>query len=221
MQLGRARVVTVCATLLLGACRQTPGEPQVPAPAATPPIRARFACDDLALAATFHGDRVELELPNRTLTLPQVIAASGARYSDGSNTFWNKGNEATFEFEGRTQSCREVHDPWLEAAGRGIDFRAVGQEPGWYLEIDDARSMHLVYDYAERTATTPAPASMVKRDEITYTSVTDAHRLAVVIDPRPCSDGMSGQPFPRTVTVTIDGQTLRGCGQSLTAPDSR
>ena len=114
-----------------------------------------------------------------------------------------------------------ARDPWLEATGRGIDFRAVGQEPGWYLEIDNERSMHLAYDYAERTATTPVPAPVVKGDEISYTAVTDAHRLAVLIEPRPCSDTMSGQRFPRTVTVTIDGQTLRGCGRSLTAPDSR
>jgi uncharacterized membrane protein len=171
--------------------------------------------------ATFHGDRVELQLPGRTLTLPRVIAASGARFSDGSNTFWNKRNDATFELDGRTQSCREVRDPWLDAAGRGIDFRAVGQEPGWYLEIDNERSMHLVYDYAERTATTLVPAPVVKGAEMSYTAVTDAHQLAVLIEQRLCSDTMSGQRFPRTVTVTIDGQTLRGCGRWLTAPDSR
>src|SRR5688572_8216226 len=140
--------LTVCVALLLGACRQTPTEPPVPAAAApdrSPPIEARFACDEVAVAATFHGDYVELQLPGRRLTLPQVVAASGGKYSDGLNTFWSKGNEATFELDGRTQSCRGVRDPWLEATGRGIDFRAVGQEPGWYLEIDSERSMHLVY----------------------------------------------------------------------------
>jgi membrane-bound inhibitor of C-type lysozyme/uncharacterized membrane protein len=213
--------LTVCVALLLGACRQAPADPAAAPADATPPIAARFACDEVAVAATFHGDRVELQLPGRTLTLPQVIAASGARFSDGSNTFWNKGNDATFELDGRTQSCRQVRDPWLDAAGRGIDFRAVGQEPGWYLEIDNERSIHLVYDYAERTATTPVPAPVVKGAEMSYTAVTDAHRLAVLIEPRLCSDTMSGQRFPRTVTVTIDGQMLRGCGRSLTAPDSR
>jgi uncharacterized membrane protein len=114
-----------------------------------------------------------------------------------------------------------MRDPFVEASRRGIDFRAVGQEPGWYLEIDNERSMHLVYDYAERTATTAVPAPVVRDEEVAYTAVTDAHRLAVVIEPRPCSDSMSGQRFPRTVTVTIDGRTLRGCGRSLTALDSR
>ena len=43
-----------------------------------------------------------------------------------------------------TLPIADVRDPWFEAAGRGIDFRAVGQEPGWSLEIDNERSMHLV-----------------------------------------------------------------------------
>ena len=45
-------------------------------------------------------DRVEIMLAGRTITLPNVISGSGARYSDGSTTFWNKGNEALFEMNG-------------------------------------------------------------------------------------------------------------------------
>jgi uncharacterized membrane protein len=152
MELTRA-AFTVCIAILLGACRQAPVEPPVPAASSesTPPVA-------------------------------------------------------------------DVRDPWLEAAARGIDFRAVGQEPGWYLEIDDGRSMRLVYDYAERTATMPAPAPVVKDDEMFYTAVTGSQRFTVLIEPSACSDAMSGQPFPRTVTVTIDDRTLRGCGRSLTAP---
>lgn len=31
------------------------------------------------------------------LTLPHVVSASGARYSDGKYTFWSKGNTAFVE----------------------------------------------------------------------------------------------------------------------------
>ena len=74
------------------------------------------------------------------MTLPHVVSASGARYSNGAGTFWNKGREATFELNGRTQTCRERREPWQEAADRGVDFRAVGQEPGWFLEIDNGEA---------------------------------------------------------------------------------
>lgn len=33
------------------------------------------------------------------LTLPATEAASGARYSDGTTTFWNKGDEALVEVD--------------------------------------------------------------------------------------------------------------------------
>ena len=41
-----------------------------------------------------------LYLPDGPLTLPQGISASGARYTDGSTTFWNKGDDAHLEING-------------------------------------------------------------------------------------------------------------------------
>lgn len=109
-----------------------------------------------------------------------------------------------------------ARDPWDEARRRGIDFRALGQEPGWYLEIDEGRSMHLVYDYMEREAVTPAPPPTVAGGRTTYSSSSGSQSLSVLIEDRLCHDGMSGLPFPSTVTVTIDGRELRGCGRTLT-----
>lgn len=106
-------------------------------------------------------------------------------------------------------------DPWAAARERGIEFRALGQEPGWYLEMDEGASMRLVYDYSEREATTPMPQPVVTGTTRTYDARTDAHQLRVVIEEQECSDTMSGLRFPRTVTVTIDGRTLHGCGQEL------
>ena len=73
---------------------------------ARPPVVARFDCDTLALTATFHEDRVVIELPERALTLPQVVSGSGARYSNGGATFWNNGREATVEMTGRGCALR-------------------------------------------------------------------------------------------------------------------
>ncbi|MBK9548583.1 MAG: MliC family protein [Gemmatimonadetes bacterium] len=39
------------------------------------------------------------------MRLRQVPAASGARYADSTATFWNKGNEVTFERGGKTVTC--------------------------------------------------------------------------------------------------------------------
>jgi len=45
---------------------------------------------------------LEITLPDqRTVTLPQAESASGAKYSNGSITFWSKGNTALVEEAGQ------------------------------------------------------------------------------------------------------------------------
>ena len=66
-------------------------------------IEATFVCPDgTSIPAVFDNvaGNVTITLPDGELTLPQVISASGARYSDDTTTFWNKGNEATIEVDG-------------------------------------------------------------------------------------------------------------------------
>lgn len=106
-------------------------------------------------------------------------------------------------------------DPWDEARQRGVEFRAVGQEPGWYLEIDYGTSMHLVYDYMERQATTPAPPPTFEPGRTIYSASADSQSLEVIIEPRRCYDGMSGEAFTTTVTVYINRRELRGCGRAV------
>jgi putative hemolysin len=82
------------------------------APAKT--INAKFACDggkmiDATFVNTGKGS-VELALSDgRSLTLPQAMSASGARYAnkDESFVFWNKGNTAFIDEGGKTtyQGC--------------------------------------------------------------------------------------------------------------------
>lgn len=103
---------------------------------------------------------------------------------------------------------------------RDRDFRAVGQEPGWQLEIRQGAEMRFTYDYGKDSAVTPA--SSVKLDSNTgtrtYHAVAEANDLRVEIVPVQCSDSMSGRPFPATVTVTLNGRSFRGCGEELATP---
>jgi uncharacterized membrane protein len=106
-------------------------------------------------------------------------------------------------------------DPWEEARNRGVEFRAIGNEPGWFLEIDQEKWMRLLYAYGERMATMPVPKPTVDAGVTRYQSSGDGHALDVRIAAGPCSDGMSDQMYPLTVTVSIDGSELRGCGRWL------
>lgn len=59
---------------------------------------ATFTCDDgKSIHAIFYPEFVDLSLSDgRTMSLPQTMSGSGARYanSDESIVFWNKGNTA-------------------------------------------------------------------------------------------------------------------------------
>lgn len=69
----------------------------VEAPAGAPDDSVTFACaDGTTLITRLEADRNALSviIPGRAqLRLPQVASASGARYSNGNITFWNKGSE--------------------------------------------------------------------------------------------------------------------------------
>lgn len=216
------RAVIMFAAIVLVGCRaeQAAVAPAAGSRAAAAPDAAnrvaRFACEDLTVSVLFDGSRALLTMGPSTIALQQEPAASGARYSGGGTLFWNKGNEATLTHDGRTHTCRVLRDPWREAQARGVDFRAVGQEPGWYLEISYGHSLRLVYDYGEREITTPVPQPAVPQPgTTTYRAITAAHTVTILVEERACSDVMSGQPFPRAVTVTIDDRSLHGCGRPL------
>jgi membrane-bound inhibitor of C-type lysozyme len=72
--------------------------------AEAPVATAVFKCDGgKSIDATFYADKVDLKLSDgRSLTVPQAMSASGARYANADETFvfWNKGDTA-FVTEGK------------------------------------------------------------------------------------------------------------------------
>jgi putative lipoprotein len=104
---------------------------------------------------------------------------------------------------------------WEDARRRGVDFRGLGQEPGWYVEVKEGEAVLLVADYGERRVVTPAPSKTVQSTRTTYRARTAEHTLSIVVEATPCNDAMSGIPFEATVTVTLDDQEYRGCGRAL------
>jgi putative lipoprotein len=111
--------------------------------------------------------------------------------------------------------CRERREPWQEAADRGVDFRAVGQEPGWFLEIDNEKQIRVVYDYAEHQLIAPVTSPASKGSTVFYDMMVDSQRVLITIEETQCSDAMSGEAFPRSVAVTIGTRTLHGCGREI------
>jgi putative lipoprotein len=71
-----------------------------------------YDCDGRNFTVRVHADTASVMVPDKTFVLLRVPAASGAKYSDGATTFWNKGDEATLTVAGRTYSgCRRIASP--------------------------------------------------------------------------------------------------------------
>lgn len=194
---------------------------QVPSPVASTPGLQYYHCDDgVTFSVRSGGTSVQVLLGDRTVTLPQVPAGDGVKFTDGANLFWTKGQVSLLEVDDKAHhGCRSrpAGAVWEEARLRGVDFRAVGNEPGWYLELRHGGQMLLVTDYGERrlTAPTPAPQVVATGGASMYRTQVDDHDLVVTIQEAPCTDDMNGEAYPSRVQVLLGAQELRGCGRAL------
>jgi len=211
---------------LLGGCvSRAPGGPnQTDAATGSEDGRLRtfvYECaDGEAFTLRLEGGKAWLFLHSGTKSLARIRSGSGAKFSDGIDTYWDKGGEALFEIGGHVhRDCKKNRRiaVWEDAKLRGVDFRAVGNEPGWLLEIGENDRVLFVHDYGQQrnefalTAPSTDNASRTTR----YEMQDKAHRLTVTLAGRPCSDTMSGESFETTVELVFDGRRLAGCGRAL------
>jgi uncharacterized membrane protein len=198
--------------LLAGCAGEGGGGVSSPAPEAAPARTASggqaaiYRCGDRRVLARFEGGDVLIDRwPAPPLRLTTTRSASGARYAGGGTVFWTKRDEAVLEVEGEgTVQCRR----------QTVPVRAVGQEPGWLLEITPGGRMEFTGDYGDVcvVAPTPLPDRSEGAGRRVYRAGAGARGLAAVFEERACRDTMSGSPYPFTVTVTLDGRTHEGCG---------
>jgi heat shock protein HslJ len=86
-------------------------------------------------------------------------------------------------------------------------YRALGQEPGWALAIEDGR-IDYSGDYGGTRITIPRPDPRPTGNGRRYV----APRLTVDLTYTRCNDAMSGHGYQHQVLVIADGKTARGCG---------
>ncbi len=76
----------------------------------------------------------------------------------------------------RRQEAASLQD----ARTRGVDFRAVGQEPGWVVEVKEGEQITAVLDYGATSLMMPTPAAATGDDgTVTYDASTDTDRLVL------------------------------------------
>lgn len=180
-----------------------------------------FKCeDDYSFIARTENDMAWLFLRRETLKLPKAPSASGMKYSDGENTFWIKGNEAMFSTSKRThEDClnNQRKAIWEHAKLNGVDFRAVGNEPGWVLEISNKTDIQLITNYGQshhNFASTEVTSATQGLTTI-FEGKNKRDQIEITITGTRCGDSMSNEMFPVTVDIQLNENVYRGCGRAL------
>lgn len=194
-----------------------PGSDSSVASTPSPPSTWAYTCPDgPRLTVHYREDEARVTLPTRELVLPAAPSASGARYASGDTVFWDRAGEALVEVGSeRYTGCRGRQAETPEDAVRllGFDFRGIGQEPGWIVDVDADRQMRWIGDYGTVRFATEAPTASESPDGgVTWTARSEGHEIIVEARPEACRDAMSGRPFSHTVRVTADGRDYTGCG---------
>jgi uncharacterized membrane protein/uncharacterized lipoprotein YbaY len=165
-------------------------------------------CGGLRIEVAFEDGSMQLRIGARQWSLRQAPSGSGARYVDvvdPATEFWNKGDGGRLTLAGREYpECRPA------TAGQTV-YRAVGNEPGWLLELSHD-SATLVSDYGQSRVTLPVTLAEASGQHTRHLDRDGGRRLDIVVHARQCADSMSGMLYPHTVEVRVDGARLSGCG---------
>jgi uncharacterized membrane protein/membrane-bound inhibitor of C-type lysozyme len=207
----------LCAGLIACGGEAPPPPSGAEAVSPTPPSTWAYTCPDgRRFVVHYRDDEATVELAERQLGVPRVSATSGDRYQSGDTLFWDRGGMALLDIGDEWyRSCRgeRAESPGDAARLLDFDFRGLGQEPGWLVDVDLDRQVRWVGQYGTVRFATPAPDVVEQTDGASVWSASTAeHELTLRVVDEPCEDAMSGQAFTHTVTAEVDGEELRGCG---------
>jgi membrane-bound inhibitor of C-type lysozyme len=154
----------------------------------------------------------------RNLVLNRVTAASGERYENEAVTAWTKGDEAMFLIDNvRVTDCdlNREEGLWQAAKLAGVDFRAVGTEQNWVLEIRQREKLRLRYDDSVIEAT----ATNITSNQNTITTTIEASSasgdLRVTLYGEACTDATNTVVYETSVFIEYGGASHTGCGRAL------
>ena len=181
-----------------------------------------YRCSDQQrFVVRFEPHRAWIFVGEKTLSVPQIPAASGMLYTAGDVTFRARGREATLQLgDVRHDACVLVptEAPWEEARLRGVDFRATGDAEAWTLEIRDGQDVVFVPDAgktrneAHHTPPQVLPGSSTRVYEFDGSAGPFRATLNPTTD---CSGATADEQLTTRVSIEWNGRTFLGCGRFL------
>lgn len=187
-------------------------------------FQVTYQCeDDVSFTARLSDEDAIADLPEQPgVVLPRVTSASGAKYSDGTTTLWDKGGEAFVEVEGAmlladcqtTELVKTSASPTSEAAvpaadAANLDEEAVG---GFPSPVPGGTNGYCdIYPTGSARVSISIPCNVSERQGVVYIDREDG--VSYVLDPvkgQPDSYlDQTGQPAYQQSGLGENGQIYR------------
>jgi uncharacterized membrane protein len=138
------------------------------------------------------------------------------RYEHGDVRLAIEGDHGMLSEPGKeTFTCRNDRRQaiWEHAKLDGVDFRGIGNEPPWVLELREMSRIVLITEYGANRIERSLPQPV--NDKTSKMTRWDAGDLQIEITAELCHDTMSGESFDSRVVIHWQRQVLRGCGRPL------
>ncbi|OQK15639.1 hypothetical protein AU255_15570 [Methyloprofundus sedimenti] len=158
----------------------------------------------------------------QSITLAHAFSMFGAKFNVKQTTLWIEKDVARLEIDSVIhEDCHnnQAKAIWAHAKLNGVDFRALGNQPSWILEIVKGENIIFADFFGKTinkylfTGAEPVIDQVARKTEFKVTN--KDHTILVTIIGTPCQDTMSGESFDFSVTVDLDDKRYIGCGRSL------
>jgi uncharacterized membrane protein len=91
-----------------------------------------------------------------------------------------------------------------------------GTEPFWYLRIEAGEGLWTTPE--NQPGTRFSVTRFAGNGGLGFSGMLDGQPLTATLTPGECSDGMSDRRFPFVATIALGGETLAGCGYTISQP---
>mgnify|MGYP005839721545 CR=1 FL=1 len=195
-------------------------------PAAAAPegmVLAHFRCETgelLTIRFDNAANTATILSPTGDRVLAGQPAGSGISYASPLASIRGKGDDLEYAVGRRAPAqCVAINDRLqrilAERRAAGVQWRAIGQEPGWTVEVMADGGLEAQLDYGRERRSTPPAARSGEGARQAWAASTESGTLRLTIERAACQDMMSGERFWFTATLEADGRTLKGCAQPL------
>ena len=104
---------------------------------------------------------------------------------------------------------------FAEVKEKEVAFRAVGNEPGWVLEIISDKKVLFITNLGQDKTHFEVIEKFSDYGSIEYKMRSENNILHVRIENRRCQDTMFERVYESTVYINFDEVNMKGCGKAL------